>query len=224
MKNGITELVFILDKSGSMVGLEADTIGGFNSMIEKQKKVEGKAYVSTILFSNTSKVLHDRKPIEEIEPLTEKDYEAYGSTALLDAIGDAVRHIANVHKYAREEDVPEHTIFIITTDGMENSSRRYTFDKIKEKIELQEKKFGWEFVFAGANIDAVEVGSRMGLGRGSVVNYDVCEDTADFYANLDCVVRECRINGAPPKDWTKLFEEDMKAKRARKNNGRKKNN
>ena len=224
MKNGITELVFILDKSGSMWGMEKDTIGGFNSMIEKQKNVEGKALVSTVLFANESTVLHDRKPLEQIKPLTRKDYVPDGSTALLDAIGEAIRHISNVHKYAREEDVPEHTIFIITTDGMENSSRRYTFDKIKEKIELQEKKFGWEFVFAGANIDAVEVGSRMGLGRGSVVNYDVCEDTADFYANLDCVVRECRINGAPPKDWTRLFEEDMKAKKASRNNGKKKNN
>ena len=134
MKNGITELVFILDKSGSMWGMEKDTIGGINSMIEKQKNVEGKALVSTVLFANESTVFHDRKPLEQIKPLTRKDYVPDGSTALLDAIGDAVKHIANVHKYAREEDVPEHTIFIITTDGMENSSRWYTYEKIKVTI------------------------------------------------------------------------------------------
>ena len=124
MKKGLTEMVFILDKSGSMSGLESDTIGGFNGMIDKQKKAEGEALVSTVLFSNRSSVLHDRVPLSEISPMTDKDYFVGGCTALIDAMGDAIHHISNVHKYAREEDVPEHTVFVIITDGMENSSRR----------------------------------------------------------------------------------------------------
>ena len=155
MKKDLTEIVFILDRSGSMGGLEADTIGGFNSMLLKQKKERGEAYVSTVLFDNTCDVLHDRLPIEKVEPITEKDYYVRGCTALIDAIGGAVEHIRNIHKYARKEDVPEHTIFIITTDGMENASRRYTGDKVKRMIEEQKQK-GWEFIFLGANIDAVQ--------------------------------------------------------------------
>lgn len=134
MKNNTTELVFILDKSGSMAGFEADTIGGFNAMIEKQKKLDGKVYVSTVLFSNRSEVLHDRCDISEIRPMTEKDYQVGGGTALLDAIGGAIHHIGNIHKYTRPEDVPEHTMFIITTDGMENASHQYNSRKVKEMI------------------------------------------------------------------------------------------
>ena len=152
MKNNITELVFIIDRSGSMAGFEADTIGGFNSMIEKQKNEgEGTVYVSTVLFDNFSEVLHDRVPIREIKPMTGKDYHAYGCTALLDAIGGAIKHIGNVHKYAREEDVPEHTIFVITTDGMENASQSYSSDKVKAMIKRQTEEYGWEFVFVAAN-------------------------------------------------------------------------
>ena len=151
---GITELVFILDKSGSMSGMDRDTIGGFNAMIEKQKEIPGKVYVSTVLFSNTSQVLHDRKTLEEIAPLTEKDYRVGGCTALLDAVGGAIKHIGNIHKYARKEDVPTRTMFIITTDGMENASRRYSYEKVKEMITRQKEKYGWEFLFLGANIDA----------------------------------------------------------------------
>lgn len=172
MKKGLTEIVFIMDKSGSMSGLEADTIGGFNSFIEKQKKEEGEAYVSTVLFSDHNYVVHDRVSIDKIEKMTEKDYFVGGCTALLDAIGDAIHHISNVHKYARKEDVPEKTIFIITTDGMENSSTRYSYKKIKEKVERQKEKHGWEFIFLGANIDAVEVAGRFGINKHHAVNYE----------------------------------------------------
>jgi len=137
MKNNITELVFILDRSGSMSGFEADTIGGFNATIEKQKEQEGKVYVSTLLFDNTCEVLHDRIDIDDIKPMTRRDYQVRGCTALFDAIGGAIHHIGNIHKYARPEDVPEHTIFVITTDGMENASRRYSSDRVKEMIKRQ---------------------------------------------------------------------------------------
>lgn len=171
MKNNITEIVFILDRSGSMSGFEADTIGGFNSMIEKQKEKEGKVYVSTVLFDNYSEVLHDRVEIGEIEPMTRNDYEVRGCTALLDAIGGAIHHIGNIHKYARPEDVPEHTIFIITTDGMENASHRYDSRTVKAQIERQREKFGWEFIFLAANIDAVETAENIGIRRERAANY-----------------------------------------------------
>ena len=150
MKNNITEIVFILDRSGSMGGLESDTIGGFNSMLRKQKKEEGEAFVSTVLFDHESVVLHDRLPIAQVPEMTDRDYTVRGCTALLDTIGDAVHHIKNIHKYARPEDVPEHTMFVITTDGMENASRRYSSSDIKKLIGKQ-KKHGWEFLFIGAN-------------------------------------------------------------------------
>ena len=171
MKNNITELVFILDRSGSMAGFEADTIGGFNATIEKQKKQDGKVYVSTVLFDNESKVIHDRVDISEIKPMTCEEYQVGGCTALLDAIGGAIHHIGNVHKYARPEDVPEHTIFIITTDGMENASYRYSSREIKEKIQRQTEKYGWEFIFLAANIDAVETAERIGIRRERAANY-----------------------------------------------------
>lgn len=171
MKNNITELVFILDRSGSMAGFEADTMGGFNATIEKQKKQDGKVYVSTVLFDNESKVIHDRVDISEIKPMTCEEYQVGGCTALLDAIGGAIHHIGNVHKYARPEDVPEHTIFIITTDGMENASYRYSSREIKEKIQRQTEKYGWEFIFLAANIDAVETAERIGIRRERAANY-----------------------------------------------------
>ena len=155
MRKGLTELVFILDRSGSMSGLEADTIGGFNSMLERQRREPGQALVSTILFDNVSEVLHDRVDLREIRPMTDRDYTVRGCTALLDAVGGAIHHIGNVHKYARPEDVPEHTLFVITTDGMENASRRYTTEHVKRMIEHEKEKYGWEFLFLGANIDAV---------------------------------------------------------------------
>lgn len=152
MKKGLTELVFVLDRSGSMSGLESDTIGGFNSLIDKQKKEEGEAVISAVLFDDTTEVLYDRVPLDKIEPMNDRQYYVRGCTALLDAVGGAIHHIGNVHKYAREEDRPEKTLFIITTDGMENASRRYTYEKVKHMLERQKAKYGWEFLFLGANI------------------------------------------------------------------------
>jgi uncharacterized protein YegL len=170
-KNTLTELVFILDRSGSMAGLEADTVGGFNAMIEKQRREASTCLVSTVLFDHESVVLHDRVRLEEIKPMTEHDYTVRGCTALLDALGDAIHHVANIHKYARPEDVPTHTVFVITTDGMENASRRYTSERVKTQIEKQKKEHGWEFLFIGANIDAVETAARYGIERNRAVNY-----------------------------------------------------
>ena len=200
MENNTTELVFILDKSGSMAGMEKDTIGGFNAMIEKQRQEEGKVYVSTVLFSNYSQVLHDRVDLNEIQPLTENDYRVGGCTALLDAIGGAIRHIKNVHKYARKEDVPAHTIFIITTDGMENASTNYSSQKVKELIKERED-LGWEFLFVAANIDAVETASRIGIRRERATNYRVQEETCLLYDEMSETIRSYRKTGKVREDW-----------------------
>ena len=163
MRRGITEVVFILDRSGSMSGLEGDTIGGFNSMIKKQRKEEGEAYISAVLFDDQTEVLYDRVPVAKVEPMNDKQYYVRGCTALLDAIGGAIHHIANVHKYAREEDRPEKTLFIITTDGMENASHIYDYKKVKKMVEKEKDKYGWEFLFLGANIDSIETAGRFGI-------------------------------------------------------------
>ncbi len=172
MRKGLTEVVFILDRSGSMSGLEADTIGGFNSMIEKQKKEEGEAYISTVLFDDETDVLYDRVPVNKVEPMNDNQYFVRGCTALLDAIGGAIHHIANVHKYAREEDRPEKTLFIITTDGMENSSKIYDYKKVKKMVEKEKEKYGWEFLFLGANMDAISVAGRFGISADRAINYE----------------------------------------------------
>ncbi len=172
MRKGLTEVVFILDRSGSMSGLEADTIGGFNSMIDKQRKEEGEAYISTILFDDQTEILYDRVPVGKVEPMTDKQYYVRGCTALLDAIGSAVHHIAKIHKNEKEEDRPEKTLFIITTDGMENSSREYDYKKVKKMVEKQKAKHGWEFLFLGANIDAIEVAGRFGISANRALNYE----------------------------------------------------
>ena len=185
MKKGLTELVFILDMSGSMDPLTADTIGGFNALIEKQKKEAGEALVSTVLFDDVSEVLYDRVPLEKVEPMTDRQYCPRGCTALLDAVGAAVHHIGNVHKYAREEDVPEHTVFVITTDGYENASTHYTQAQVKEMIERQTKKYGWEFLFLGANIDAVSCAESMGIRRERAARY--CGDGKGTEVLYDCV-------------------------------------
>ncbi len=171
IKNNLTELVFIIDRSGSMSGFEDDTVGGFNSTIENQKAQNGKVYVSTVLFANESEVIHDRVDISEIKPMTRKDYHVGGCTALLDAIGGAIHHIGNIHKYARPEDVPEHTIFVITTDGMENASHRYSSTDIKSKIKNQTEHYGWEFIFLAANIDVTETVESLGIRRDRAANY-----------------------------------------------------
>ena len=207
MKNNITELVFILDRSGSMSGFEADTIGGFNSTIEKQKKQEGKVYVSTVLFDNYSEVLHDRVDINEIKPMTDKDYDVRGCTALLDAIGGAIRHIGNIHKYARPEDVPEHTIFVITTDGMENASQHYSSEDIKAKIKRQTEKYGWEFIFLAANIDAAETAESIGIRRDRAANYRRTEKGVErsYYAMSEAItnVRCCCADSMDLEEYLK---------------------
>ena len=214
MKNNITELVFILDRSGSMSGLEADTIGGFNSFVEKQKKEDGKCYVSTVLFDNESVVIHDRKELSEISPMTDRDYVVRGSTALLDAMGDAIHHIGNIHKYAREEDVPEHTVFVITTDGMENSSRRYTAEMIKEKIKRQKEKYGWEFIFLGANIDAVETAKRYGISEDRAATYRADSyGTRENFDTVSCVVSAVRGSRPIAADWKKSIEKHERKSR-----------
>ena len=196
IKNGITELVFILDRSGSMEGFEGDTIGGFNSTIEKQRAQDGRVYVSTVLFDNYSEVIHDRVDIAEIKPMTRKEYYVRGCTALLDAIGGAIHHIGNVHKYARPEDVPEHTIFVITTDGMENASTRYSYADIKAKIKRQTERHGWEFIFLAANIDAAETAEDLGIRQDRAANYRHTKEgvSKSYYAMSEAItaVRECR--------------------------------
>ena len=211
MKNNITELVFILDRSGSMAGFEADTIGGFNATIEKQKKQDGKVYVSTVLFDNESKVIHDRVDISEIKPMTCEEYQVGGCTALLDAIGGAINHIGNVHKYARPEDVPEHTIFIITTDGMENASYRYSSREIKEKIQRQTEKYGWEFIFLAANIDAVETAERIGIHRERAANYRQTKKGVEkSYFAMSEAITAVRACCAEQIDLEKYLDEEDK--------------
>ena len=215
--NNITELVFILDRSGSMSGLESDTIGGFNAMIEKQKQEAGECYVSTILFDNVSEVLHDRVKLSEIKPMTREQYTVRGCTALIDAIGGAIRHIANIHKYARPEDVPAHTVFVITTDGMENASRKYTAERVKRMIEHEKEKYGWEFLFIGANIDAVETAARYGIGSDRAVNYHAdSKGTEVLYESVSEAVRYVRDCGGIQPNWTMKIDSDYKA-RGKKN-------
>ena len=198
MRENLTELVFILDRSGSMAGLESDTIGGFNAMIEKQQKETGEVFVSTVLFDDQTEVIHDRAYIGNVKKLTEADYYVRGCTALLDAVGGAIRHIGNVHKYAREEDRPAKTLFVITTDGLENASRKYSFTDVKKLIQNQQEKYHWEFLFLGANIDAIEVAGNMGIKRDRAANYH-CDEvgTALNYRVIDEAVtriRECKVS------------------------------
>ena len=213
MKKNLTEIIFILDRSGSMSGLEADTIGGFNSMIEKQKKADGEAMISTVLFDNVSEVIHDRVSVLDIQPMTDKDYTVRGCTALLDAIGGGIHHIGNIHKYARAEDVPEHTLFVITTDGMENASRHYNAERVKQMIERQKARYGWEFLFLGANIDAVETARHFGIGADRAVNYH--SDSAGTQLNYEVLSEAiCAVRGSVQlgADWKKRIDEDFESR------------
>ncbi|MBQ2154218.1 MAG: VWA domain-containing protein [Oscillospiraceae bacterium] len=214
MKKNCTELVFILDRSGSMAGLERDTIGGFNAMIEKQKKQEGECLVNTVLFSNDAEVIHDRVQLERIEPMTDRDYTVGGCTALLDAIGGAIRHISTVYKYARPEDVPEHTLFVITTDGMENASRRFSADEVRAMIERQKREHGWEFLFVGANIDAVQTAKRFGIAEDRAVNYHAdCKGTRVVYETLSKAVCSVRNSAPMGADWAADINADYESRR-----------
>ena len=211
MKKNLTELVFILDRSGSMGGLEDDTIGGFNSMIERQRGQEGEVLVSTVLFDNVSEVIHDRVSLDKIKSMTREDYYVRGCTALIDAIGGAIHHISNIHKYARAEDVPEHTMFVITTDGMENASRRYTSDDVKKMIE-QKKENGWEFLFIGANIDAVETAAQFGIPKERSVNYHADKrGTRVLYDSVANAVG-CMRKGALDDSWCEPIEADFESR------------
>ena len=215
-KNNITELVFILDRSGSMAGLESDTIGGFNSMIEKQKKEDTPCYVSTILFNGESEVIHDREKLGEIQPMTDRDYVVGGCTALIDAIGGAIHHIGKVHKYFGES-APEHTMFVITTDGQENASHKYTSEQVKKMIERQKEKYGWEFLFIGANIDAVETAARYGIGADRAVNYNADgEGTHILYESVAKAVCNVRASAPLGADWSEDINADYQ-RRGKKN-------
>lgn len=207
-RKGLTELVMILDRSGSMRGLEADTIGGFNSMIEKQRSEEGEACVSVVLFDDRIDVIYDREDIRRVEPMTEKQYYVRGMTALLDAVGGAIHHIGNVHKYIREEDVPEKTIFIITTDGMENASRQYSYEKVRRMIERQKEEYHWEFLFLGANIDAVREAGRFGIGATRAVRYE--HDSVGTKLNYDVLsdAVKCARRAASAEEMEILFNSE----------------
>lgn len=211
-KNNITEIVFILDRSGSMGGLESDTIGGFNSMIQKQKKEEGECYVTTVLFDSVSETLHDRVKLSEVADMTDKEYFVRGSTALLDAVGSTIEHISGIHKYVRKEDVPANTIFIITTDGMENSSRKYSADKVKKMIEAK-KEAGWEFLFLGANIDAVSTAKSFGIDEERAVNYHC--DAVGTQVNFACMgkaIGSMRKRGKMDAAWREAIDADFESR------------
>lgn len=207
MNQNLTEIIFILDRSGSMHGLEADTIGGYNSFIEKQRELPGQVYLSTVLFDTRIDVLHDRVSLDKVAPLTGKDYVTGGCTALLDAVGGALHHIGNVHKYAREEDRPAKTLVVITTDGMENASRRYSLAKVREMIERQQSKYGWEFIFLGANMDAVSEAAKFGIGADSAANFraDPMGVTANFEA-VEMATRMIRTCGSRGTAWRERIE------------------
>ena len=195
-----------------MSGLEKDTIGGFNSMLEKQRKEPGDAVVSTVLFDNETEVIHDRVVIADVPNLTDKEYFVRGCTALLDAVGGAIHHIGNVHKYARKEDVPEKTLFIITTDGMENASHHYTYDKVRNMIERQKERYGWEFLFLGANIDAAAEAKRFGIDESMAANYH-CDEVGTVlnYEVISEAITSVRTSAAPlSADWKKKIDADYK--------------
>ena len=212
MKN-LTEVVFILDRSGSMEGLEADTIGGFNSMLAKQKKTEGEVLVSTVLFDHETEVLHDRVPLSEVKNMTSEEYWTRGSTALLDALGSSIRHIKNVHKYAREEDKPDKTLFVITTDGMENSSHHFDYNEIKKLVEAQ-RESGWEFIFLGANIDAIGTASHLGIDADRAVNYHSDSiGTKAIFSGISSFVSSFAAMPEVSNSWRKSIDEDYKQRR-----------
>lgn len=209
----MTEIIFILDRSGSMEGLEKDTIGGFNSMMKKQASVPGDALVSTLLFDNDVEVIHDRLNIKDVPEMTSKEYYVRGCTALLDAVGGAIKHISMIHKYARKEDVPEKTLFIITTDGMENASRRYSYEDVRSMVEHQKSKYGWEFIFLGANIDAAAEASRYGIDSSMAVNYNCdSEGVGISFKVMEDVVRSYRNTCEVPKEWRKRIDDDFNSR------------
>lgn len=217
MKKGLTELVFILDRSGSMSGLESDTIGGYNAMLEKQKKEPGEAVITTVLFDDKYELLHDRINLRGIEPITEKEYYVRGTTALLDAVGRTISKIVNVQKHTAEDERAENVMFVITTDGMENASREYSYEKVRRMIEHQKSKYGWEFIFLGANIDAVDTAERFGIGQDRAVNYNAdSEGTLLNYEVISETVSCLRASREISEDWKDRIEEDFKKRGGRR--------
>ena len=213
MKNNITELVFILDRSGSMAGLESDTIGGFNAMLEKQKKEDGVAYVTTMLFDTRFESLHDHLRIEKVHAMTEKDYTPGGCTALLDAVGNTVRHIAGIHKYDRPEDVPEKTVVVITTDGLENASRRYSLEQVKALIEHEQEEYGWEFLILGANIDAVETANSIGINSARTANFIADSQGLDLsFEAVSNALHSVRCRAPMASNWNAKVEADHRGR------------
>lgn len=215
MNKNLTEIVFILDRSGSMAGLESDTIGGFNAMVEKQKKEPGEAFLSAVLFNQVSTVVYDRVDIRKVEPMTDRQYCVGGSTALLDAIGGAVHHIANVHKYARVEDRPGKTVFVITTDGMENASHRYNYPEVQRMVRHEQEKCGWEFLFLGANMDAIAAARSFGIREDRAVRYE-CDSvgTSLNFTVAAQAISKLRTGKALDADWSAPIAEDY-AKRGK---------
>lgn len=216
MKKGLTELVFILDRSGSMSGLESDTIGGYNAMLKKQKKEAGEAVITTVLFDDSYELLHDRINIRGVTPITDKEYYVRGTTALLDAVGKTINKIGNAQKHTAEDERAEHVMFVITTDGMENASREFKYEKVHRMIEHQKNKYGWEFIFLGANIDAVATAERLGIDKnratnynadseGTLLNYEVISET------VSCLRASCPIK----EDWKERIDEDFKKRGGR---------
>ncbi len=217
MKKGLTELVFILDKSGSMGGLESDTIGGYNSMLEKQKAVEGECHITTVLFENNYELLHDRIDIKAVSPITEKEYSVGGSTALLDAIGMTINKIGNAQKHTADDYRAEKVMFVIITDGEENSSREYSSEKVKAQIERQKEKYGWEFIFLGANIDAVETANRFGIGADRAQNYHADSEGVELnFSVMSEAVAAFRKTSAMPDDWNDKIQKDYKRREGKK--------
>jgi uncharacterized protein YegL len=213
MKKNVTEVVFILDKSGSMAGLETDTIGGYNSMLNKQRKAEGEAFVTTVLFNHQYELLHDRINVRGISPITERDYEVGGTTALLDAIGFSIQKIGNVQKYTSEEERADKVLFVITTDGMENASREFSPDKIKKMIKHQKEKYGWDFIFLGANIDAISTAAQFGIEEDFAVDYHA--DNIGTKLNYEMVseaVVKVRSGKNIDRSWKEGIERDYQGR------------
>jgi uncharacterized protein YegL len=208
MKKGLTEVVFILDRSGSMSGLESDTIGGYNSMLEKQKREEGEALISTVLFDDRTEILHDRRDLKKVERITDKEYYVRGCTALLDAVGGSIHHISRIQKEMPEEERPEKTLFIITTDGMENASRQYSYDKVKKMVEKKKKKQHWEFIFLGANIDAVEVAGRFGVEASRAVRYECDSQGTALHFGVMSKLVSCARACSSAEGMKEAFDDD----------------
>ena len=209
MKSNLTELVFILDRSGSMAGLEADTIGGYNAMLKKQQKASGEAIVTTVLFDHQYELLHDRINVKGISLLTEKDYEVGGTTALLDAIGFTIQKIVNVQRRTRMEEQAEKVLFVITTDGMENASREFTAEKIRKMVHHQKEHYGWGFLFLGANIDAISTAAQFGIDEDFAVDYHADDvGTQLNYEAVNEAVSSLRSGKKIDRNWKKGIERD----------------